>query len=120
MTDDKCSTTSKSGLVEKIDQESGREGTCWLREWLAADLPQTRLLTVKYKTNLSQWSGATLPLDEVSSMLLNKLVAAGVGDQPVVFVTHSMGGFVVKQMLFQAENRDSQQGLMKNIKSSEI
>ena len=49
MTDDKCSTTSKSGLVEKIDQESGREGTCWPREWLAADLPQTRLLTVKYK-----------------------------------------------------------------------
>lgn len=102
VTDDKCSTTSKSGLVEKIDQESGREGTCWPREWLAADLPQTRLLTVKYKTNLSQWSGATLPLEEVSSMLLNKLVAAGVGDRPVVFVTHSMGGLVVKQMLFQA------------------
>lgn len=102
VTDDKCSSTSKSGLVEKIDRESGREGTCWPREWLAVDLPQTRLLTVKYKTNLSQWSGATLPLEEVSSMLLNKLVAAGVGDRPVVFVTHSMGGLVVKQMLFQA------------------
>eukprot|EP01018_Ginkgo_biloba_P005951 Gb_35625 [translate_table: standard] len=49
MTDNKASTTSKSGLVEKIDQESGREGTCWPREWLTADLPQTRLLTVKYK-----------------------------------------------------------------------
>ena len=120
MTDDKCSTTSKSGLIEKIDQESRREGTCWPREWLAADLPQTRLLTVKYKTNLSQWLGATIPLDEVSSMMFNKLVVAGVGDRPVVFVTHSMGGLVVKQMLFQAENKDFQKDLIKNSESSEI
>lgn len=27
-------------------------------------------------------------LQEVSSMLLDKLVAAGIGDRPVVFVTH--------------------------------
>ncbi|XP_059077492.1 uncharacterized protein LOC131034550 isoform X2 [Cryptomeria japonica] len=90
LSDNKASTTSKSGLVEKIDEDSGREGTCWPREWLAADLPRTRLLTVKYKTNLSQWSGATLPLEEVSLMLLKKLVAAGIGERPVVFVTHRL------------------------------
>ncbi|XP_078444106.1 alpha/beta-Hydrolases superfamily protein [Wolffia australiana] len=101
--DNKSSTTSRAGLIEKIDQEAGRQGTCWPKEWLAADLPEARLFSVKYKTNLSQWSGASLPLQEVSSRLLDKLVAAGIGDHPVVFVTHSMGGLVVKQMLHHAK-----------------
>ncbi|CAN6466731.1 unnamed protein product [Victoria cruziana] len=104
--ENKSSTTSKSGLVEKIDQEAGKEGTCWPQEWLATDLPHARLFAVKYKTNLTQWSGASLPLQEVSAILLRKLVAAGIGSRPVVFVTHSMGGLVVKQMLYQAKNEN--------------
>ncbi|MCO5599134.1 hypothetical protein L7F22_053234 [Adiantum nelumboides] len=102
ISDDKTSSTSKAGLVEKIDVDSGRKGTCWPKEWLSRDVPSCRVLTVKYKTNLSQWSGATLPLQEVSATLLQKLFAAGVGERPVVFITHSMGGLVVKQMLMQA------------------
>ncbi|KAL6318321.1 hypothetical protein AAG906_039413 [Vitis piasezkii] len=111
ITEDKSST--QSGLVEKIDQEAGKQGTFWPREWLAAEFPHARLFSLKYKTNLTQWSGASLPLLEVSSMLLDKLVAAGIGNRPVVFVTHSMGGLVVKQMLYQAkaENIDN---LVKN------
>ena len=46
--DDKSSTT-KAGLVESIDEDAGKEGTCWPREWLAADFPQARFFTVKYK-----------------------------------------------------------------------
>ncbi|KVH98362.1 uncharacterized protein LOC112511095 isoform X1 [Cynara cardunculus var. scolymus] len=102
-----CKSSSKSGLVEKIDEEAGKQGTFWPGEWLSADFPHARLFTLKYKTNLTQWSGSSLPLQEVSSMLLEKLIAARIGDRPVIFVTHSMGGLVVKQMLHQAsaENR---------------
>ncbi|KAH7291903.1 hypothetical protein KP509_29G041200 [Ceratopteris richardii] len=102
ISDNKTSSTDKAGLVERIDVDSGREGTCWPKQWLSKDIPACRVLTVKYKTNLSQWSGATLPLQEVGAMLLQKLCAAGVGERPVVFITHSMGGLVVKQMLMQA------------------
>ncbi|KAI3737082.1 hypothetical protein L2E82_27077 [Cichorium intybus] len=105
LSEDKSS--SKSGLVEKIDEEAGKQGTFWPGEWLSGDFPHARLFSLKYKTNLTQWSGSSLPLQEVSSMLLEKLIAARIGDRPVVFVTHSMGGLVVKQMLHQAsaENR---------------
>ncbi|CAN6984856.1 hypothetical protein IGI04_000367 [Brassica rapa subsp. trilocularis] len=99
--EDKSST--KSGLVEKIDQEAGKLGTFWPSEWLSNDFPQARLFTLKYKTNLTEWSGASLPLQEVSSMILENLVSAGIGDRPVVFVTHSMGGLVVKQILHKAK-----------------
>ncbi|KAJ4914272.1 alpha/beta-Hydrolases superfamily protein [Raphanus sativus] len=99
--EDKSST--KSGLVEKIDQEAGKLGTFWPSEWLSNDFPQARMFTLKYKTNLTEWSGASLPLQEVSSMILEKLVSAGIGDRPVVFVTHSMGGLVVKQILHKAK-----------------
>ncbi|KAK6938715.1 hypothetical protein RJ641_032223 [Dillenia turbinata] len=107
ITEDKSST--QSGLVERIDQEAGKLDTFWPGEWLPDDFPYARIFSLKYKTNLTQWSGATLPLQEVSSMLLDKLVAAGIGDRPVVFVTHSMGGLVVKQILYQAkaENLDN-------------
>ncbi|XP_020591280.1 uncharacterized protein LOC110032106 [Phalaenopsis equestris] len=103
MADDKVSTTSKAGLVEHIDREAGKEGTFWPGEWLSADFPQARLFTLRYKTKLTQWTGASLPLQEVSTMLLDRLLAAGIGDRPIVFVTHSMGGLVVKQMLYQAK-----------------
>ncbi|KAL6296298.1 hypothetical protein ACE6H2_004440 [Prunus campanulata] len=113
ISEDKSST--KSGLVEKIDQEAGKLGTFWPGEWLSADFPQARMFSLKYKTNLTQWSGASLPLQEVSSMLLEKLVSAGIGNRPVVFVTHSMGGLVVKQMLHKAKS-DNLDNLVKNTK----
>ncbi|KAM1013248.1 hypothetical protein ACFX15_042480 [Malus domestica] len=111
ISEDKSST--KSGLVEKIDQEAGKLGTFWPGEWLSSDFPRARMFTLKYKTNLTQWSGASLPLQEVSSMLLEKLVSAGIGNRPVVFVTHSMGGLVVKQILHKAR-ADNIDNLVKN------
>lgn len=49
VSDDKMSTTDKTGLVETVDRDAGKEGTCWPREWLSHDLPNSRLLTLKYK-----------------------------------------------------------------------
>jgi hypothetical protein len=45
--EDKHST--KSGLVEKIDEEAGKLGTFWPGQWLSADFNRARLFTLKYK-----------------------------------------------------------------------
>lgn len=50
LSEDKSST--KSGLVEKIDEEAGKQGTFWPGEWLAADFPHARLFSLKYKVSL--------------------------------------------------------------------
>ena len=42
-------TSTKSGLVEKIDEEAGKHETFWPAEWLSADFPEARSFTLKYK-----------------------------------------------------------------------
>lgn len=38
-------------------------------------------------------------LDERSSEFVTKLLKAGIGKRPIVWITHSMGGLLVKNML---------------------
>ncbi|KAK7863632.1 hypothetical protein R5R35_006169 [Gryllus longicercus] len=81
---------------------------CWPKDWLAKDCPYLRIIGVNYDTSLSMW-GPMCPEDksrgtlvERSEALRLKLLEAGVGQRPVVWVTHSMGGILVKNMLVKA------------------
>lgn len=47
--------------------------------------------------------GHTLPFEQIAARFLDKLTAAGVGRRPVVFVTHSLGGLLVKEIMLQSE-----------------
>ncbi|ELK34808.1 Protein SERAC1 [Myotis davidii] len=82
-------------LTEKVSGDETRYTTCWPKTWLARDCPALRIISVEYDTSLSDWR-ARCPTERKSiafrsNELLQKLRAAGVGDRPMVWVSHSMG-----------------------------
>ncbi|XP_039729819.1 protein SERAC1 isoform X2 [Pteropus medius] len=96
-------------LNEKVSEDETRYTTCWPKTWLARDCPSLRIISVEYDTSLSDWR-ARCPMERKSiafrsNELLRKLRAAGVGDRPVIWVSHSMGGLLVKKMLLEASRK---------------
>ncbi|XP_076447448.1 protein SERAC1-like [Babylonia areolata] len=78
---------------------------CWPKDWLAKDCPHVRIISVHYDTALSTWSASDTVSKEKCTLLgrsqelLEKLYHAGVGKRPIIWVGHSMGGLLIKQML---------------------
>uniref|UniRef100_A0A8C5C1Q0 Protein SERAC1 n=1 Tax=Gadus morhua TaxID=8049 RepID=A0A8C5C1Q0_GADMO len=95
---------------------------CWPQSWLAADCPNLRVLSVEYDSHLSDWRAKCPAENQRKSLasrsreLLKKLKSAGVGERPVVWVAHSMGGLLVKKMLLDAAEDPEMQGLLRNTK----
>lgn len=113
----------RSVSSEEDDIEGGNDYTeCWPKSWLAADCPNIRILSVEYDTHLSDWTSSCPAENQRKSLayrsqeLLKKLLEAGVGQRPVVWVAHSMGGLLVKKMLLDAAEDPEMQNLLKNTK----
>ncbi|XP_003419248.1 protein SERAC1 [Loxodonta africana] len=105
-------------LMEKASEGEDRYTTCWPKTWLARDCPALRIISVEYDTSLSDWR-ARCPMERKSiafrsSELLRKLRAAGVGDRPMIWVSHSMGGLLVKKMLVEASKKPEMSTLINN------
>ncbi|XP_057380018.1 protein SERAC1-like [Daphnia carinata] len=98
---------------------------CWPRDWLPADIPNLRILGIDYVTSLSQWK-SRCPDDARRSTIawradqvLLSLKLAGIGRRPIVWIGHSMGGILLKQLLVNAsKSSDCElQNLVKNTKA---
>lgn len=83
----------------------------WPKDWLAEDLQHSaRILTVGYNSYLSLWQrSSTITLQQRTEEILNSLLDCGIGDRPVIFVGHSMGGLQIKSLLVLAQQRCSPQ-----------
>ncbi|XP_046526369.1 protein SERAC1 isoform X2 [Equus quagga] len=108
----------QQGPTDEASEDEARHTTCWPKTWLARDCPALRIISVEYDTSLSDWR-ARCPMERKSiafrsNELLRKLRAAGVGDRPLIWVSHSMGGLLVKKMLLEASKKPEMNTVINN------
>ncbi|KAL0264639.1 hypothetical protein SLS55_000589 [Diplodia seriata] len=78
----------------------------WLRDFLPQDLPNCRVLLYGYKSTVPR-SNDTAQAHDFADTLRNLLLtfrsATNTRDRPVIFIGHSLGGIIIKQLLHQIE-----------------
>jgi pimeloyl-ACP methyl ester carboxylesterase len=80
--------------------------------WIAddKDLPKLRVYSVSYPAAPTAFVGTTMPIEDRAVNLLGSLENNGIGlDRPTIFVTHSLGGLIVKEMLQSAVTKRNAQ-----------
>ncbi|KAF2904971.1 hypothetical protein ILUMI_01214 [Ignelater luminosus] len=108
--------------VKQETKDSFSYTQCWPKDWLPEDCRYLRVIGVNYDTSLSMWAPicpaeqTKTTLEERSNEFLEKLLKAGVGQRSIIWVTHSMGGLLVKNILCKASESNSQE--LKNLCSN--
>ncbi|MGJ4953965.1 ABC-three component system protein [Bradyrhizobium sp. HKCCYLS20291] len=75
------------------------EGPYWPK-WLLVDLPHLNCYTLGFPASLfAKWAKKEMDLYESAKAILEILAGYNIGKRPLVFVCHSLGGLLVKQIL---------------------
>lgn len=104
----KYTAANKRTALIQENQDHCNYTFCWPKDWLPKDCNNLRILGINYWSSLSEWL-ERCPMQtadigrkaaEMGSMLLDAEV--GKKNVPIVWLAHSMGGLIVKQMLIDA------------------
>ena len=90
---DPLSTWHPQGKPEKTNS--------WM-SWLGEDLEGVGIWSIGYEAKPFRIQGDTLPLVERATDIVELLNENELGERPLIFITHSLGGLVVKQLLRNA------------------
>lgn len=96
----------------------------WPRDWLSRDMPHTRIISVGYNSLLSTRFGSpssdyssiiSKPIVQRANDLLYKLEKSQIGhNHGIIWITHSLGGLLCKQILALSEQRNIHRHVLNN------
>jgi pimeloyl-ACP methyl ester carboxylesterase len=86
------------GDAKQTWHPKGRPTDFWPK-WIGEQLPHVGVWSLDYEAAKTKWTGDALALPDRATEIIERMALAGLGDRPIVFVTHSLGGLVVKQLL---------------------
>jgi alpha-beta hydrolase superfamily lysophospholipase len=74
-------------------------GEYWPK-WLCNDLPGVGVYAIGYPAGLfEKWAKKEMNLHERAGNILEHLAGYGFGERPLAFISHSLGGILVKEIL---------------------
>lgn len=109
-----CDNASRSGDVILVHGLGGHAWGTWHPQerhddrnfwpvWLGEERSDIGIWSFGYKAEPFEWKGTTMPLFDRAGNLLKFLEVNEIGERPLIFITHSMGGLLVKEMLRNAQ-----------------
>ncbi len=91
------------------------DSTSWPHQ-LGAELPDIGVWSLGYAASPSKWArffgsgrdaGYSMSLPDRALQVLDLMVQKGLGERPLLFIGHSLGGLLIKQILRKADDADA-------------
>ena len=88
---------------------TNRDGKEFWPLWLKSELDNVSVYTLSYPASLfEKWAKREMPMFERSGNTLEQFAFQGIGQRPIIFVTHSLGGILTKMILRKSLETDNE------------